>query len=222
MTDPTPPLLPPAKPHPVDVALAALSEVAAELLAGSRPSRFAELGTVVAVAQTVQQLRPAGLAGVEDMGLHPYEENIVINGGPVMMANPRRRGVRIGGFHDAADLNTQLLMMAQSFLEKYADIEKLKAQPTKSRLDEVTELAELFGLRMKLALDSPDPVPEEITTRINHLLKRIGEPPHEPEPDTDLSSDDVRRRPPDGPGRPDGGGLGEPVAERAGGDDGAR
>ena len=57
----------PAKPHPVDVALAAISEVAAELLASGRPSRFVELSRVATVALQVQRIRPAAVAGVEDM-----------------------------------------------------------------------------------------------------------------------------------------------------------
>jgi hypothetical protein len=189
---PATPLLPapvPAKPDPVDVALVALSEVATELLAGDRPSRFAELRQVMGVAMQVQRLRSAATVSVEDMGMVDDDEGMgVIR----HHRNPR--------WNDAADLNTQVIMLAQKFLEQYAEAEKKKAsRPDPDvRLNEVTELAELFELRLKLAL-ADHPVPDEITYRINQLLKRIGESApteetsHEPETANDDASSQQQR-----------------------------
>jgi len=213
----TPPALPPAiagpapKPHPVDVALAALSELAADLLASGKPSRFAELQNVTTIAMTIQQLRP--MTGVDDADI--VRDGVF--GAPLGQPIHHRRP-----YNDGADLNREIIMLAQSFLAQYAEAEKKKAERPDPdvRLNEVGELAELFNLRLKLAL-ADQPVPGEITTRIDHLLKRIGEPPHEPEPDPVVSALDVRGHPPDGAGDPDGGRVGEPLAERAGGDAGA-
>jgi hypothetical protein len=182
---------PPGKPQPVDVALAALSEMAAELLASGRPSRFVELRNVIAIVQNVQRLR--SVAGVDD------------------------------GWNDGADLSREIVMLGQNFLTQFAEVEKRKAdRPDPDvRLAEVSELAELYMLRLKLA-GADQEVPAEISYRIDHLLKKIGEPTHEPEPGPVVSSLPVRGHPPDGPGEPDRGGVGEPLAERAGGDDGAR
>lgn len=202
--------VPPLKPHPIDIALAALSEVAADLLASGKPSRFAELQNVTTIAMTIQQLRP--MTGVD---------NADIMGDGVFGA-PLCQPIHHRPYNDGADLNREIIMLAQSFLAQYAEAEKKKAERPDPdvRLNEVGELAELFNLRLKLAL-ADQPVPSEITTRIDHLLKRIGEPPHEPEPDPVVSALDVRGHPPDGAGDPDGGRVGEPLAERAGGDAGA-
>ena len=212
----------PTKPHPIDVALAALGQFATELLASGKPSRFAEMQMVASIAQHIQRLRPA--AGVDDVDLNDAAFDGYDALG-VMMPNPVRRrqgGIRMApAFNDTADLNTQILMMAQSFLEKYADIEKLKAKPGPSRMTEVMELSELMGLRSRLREEKED-VPDELNVRIDHLVKRIGEPVHEPASDPLVSSDDVRRHPPDFAEQPDRGRVGEPLAQRAGGDDGAR
>lgn len=211
--------VPPLKPHPIDIALAALSEVATDLLASGKPSRFAELQNVTTIAMTIQQLRP--MIGVDDADIMgdgvfgaPLGQPIIVN----RRARPP--------YNDGADLNREIIMLAQNFLATYMEAEKKKAAEKASRpepdvrLDEVTEMAELFTLRLKLA-GADQEVPREINVRIDHLLKRIGEPPHEPEPDPVVSALDVRGHPPDGAGDPDGGRVGEPLAERAGGDAGA-
>jgi hypothetical protein len=216
--------LPPPKPHPIDVALAALSEYAAEVLAGDRPSRFAELQVLTHVAQAVQRLKPPEAAGVADMGLGDGEDGFAVNAGfdfnveaPVM----RRRPVAARGhrWNDAADINTQMMMLAQRFLQQYVDAEKAKASKPDPdvRLNEVRELSELFLLRLNIATSGGEALPE-INSRIDHLLKRIGEPPHEParpepEPDPVVSPHPVRRHQADGAGEPDGGRVGEPLAE---------
>lgn len=232
MNEPTIPALPPgptdtppAKPHPIDVALAALSEYAAEVLAGSRPNRFAELQTIMHVSMAVQRIKPPEMAGVADMGMGEFGEDGFGVGGinfgvgaPVMPMRVQRG--HIPRWNDAADINTQMLMMAQKFLTEYMAIEKVKvSKPDPDvRLNEVTELSELFMLRLKLAAsDSVAEVPPEINSRIDHLLKRIGEPPHEPAPsepgpDTVLPADPLRGHQADGAGQPDGGRVGEPVA----------
>jgi hypothetical protein len=193
---------PPGKPQPVDVALAALSEMAAELLASGRPSRFVELRNVIAIAQNVQRLR--SVAGVDDVEFDGGEDNMLHV--PVRARHGR-------GWNDGADLSREIVMLWQNFLTQFAEVEKRKAdRPDPDvRLAEVSELAELYMLRLKLA-GADQEVPAEISYRIDHLLKKIGEPTHEPEPGPVVY----------GPGEPDRGGVGEPLAERAGGDDGAR
>lgn len=232
MNEPTIPALPPGptdapppKPHPIDVALAALSEYAAEVLTGDRPNRFAELQTIMQVSMAVQRLKPPEIAGVADMGMGEFGDDGFGVGGvnfgaPVMAHNPIhvRRG-HIPRWNDGADMQTQMMMMAQNFLKEYTAIEKAKASKPDPdvRLNEVSELAELFMLRLKLA-GADQEVPPEINYRVNALLKRIGEPPHEPAPsepgpDTVLPADPLRGHQADGAGQPDGGRVGEPVAE---------
>jgi len=166
----------PPKPHPVDIALAALSELAAGLIASGKPSRFAELQNVTGIAMTIQRLRPMG--GVEDV-FDDLAPGAAMGGGFIGQAIGHQRGVR---FNDGADLNREIIMLAQNFLATYAEAEKKKAAEKASRpepdvrLDEVTELSELFMLRLKLA-GADQEVPREINVRIDHLLKRIGEPP---------------------------------------------
>jgi hypothetical protein len=134
-------------------------------------------------------------------------------------------GLHMDRFNDGADLNRELLMLVQGFAEKYLEVERAKAKrPTlESRIDVASELAELMGLRLHLLQDG-QPVPDQVNSRIDDLLKRIGEPPHEPEPEPDpvVPADPVRGHPADGPGGPDRGRVGEPLAERAGGDGPAR
>jgi hypothetical protein len=212
----TPPELPLAKPHPVDIALTALGEVAAELLASGKPSRFAELQNVTAIAMQIQRLRP--IAGIGDVFGENGEDG---EGGHFRVVhNPIGvwQGHRAPRFNDGADLYREIIMLAQNFLTQYAEAEKKKASKPDPdvRLNEVTELAELYMLRLKLAGADHD-VPNEINTRIDQLLKRIGEPPHEPESSALVSAFSVRGHPPDGAGEPDGGRVGEPLAERAGG-----
>jgi hypothetical protein len=212
MTNPNPPLLPAStEPHPIDVALAALSQFTMDLLASGRVSRFAELQRVGNVAMQVQQLRP--VAGVDDVQPFDDGQNIMA-GQPIMM---RRHAAM--GFNDGADLNREVIMLAQKFFEEYTKTLSKKETKSDSRMSEVMELSDLVGLRSRLR-ENKEEIPDAINTRIDHLVQRIGEPPHEPEPDTVVFANDVRRRPPDGAGEPYGGRVGEPLAERAGGDDG--
>jgi hypothetical protein len=201
---------PSPKPHPVDIALSALSEVATELLASGKASRFAELQSVTTIALQIQRLRP--MAGVDEAIIDDGDENVGYRNG-VMRRNPIRvqQGMQ---FNDGADLNREIIMLAQNFLAQYAEAEKKKASKPDPdvRLNEVTELAELFMLRLKLA-GADESVPIEINARINQLLKRIGEPPHELQSDPVVSSLDVRGHPLDGAGEQDGCRVGEPLAE---------
>jgi hypothetical protein len=211
--DPLPPLPPlPSPPdsltvreHPIDRALAALSEATVLALASSKPSRFVEAGTLTTLAHQLQQLRPA--SGIADLGMDDDDGDIGM-GPPMMMPRiGRRRG---GNFHDVGDLNREMIMMAQGFLKTYQDIEKAKAnRPVPDvRLDQVTELAELMQLRMQLMREGAD-LPPEINTRIDHLLQRIGEPPHEQHPQAEsgpgpvVSAEPLRGHPPDGAGQQD-------------------
>lgn len=169
------------KPHPVDVALAALSEHAAALLVSDRSSRFGELHTVMTVAQLVQRLRPPG--GVADLGLDAGDADGEGIGGINPIGNPVMMRRHRGYFNDAADVNTQIIMLAQKFLDSYLEAEAAKHAkgPPDSRLNQVIELSDLMALRATLARDG-EAVPDEITTRIGHLLKQIGEPPRNQPP----------------------------------------
>jgi hypothetical protein len=206
----------PVRPHPVDVALAAISQMAGDLLGSDKPNRFGEIRSITSIAMQLQRMRPD--VGVSEIGDHED-----YNDAPVMM---RRGQVHGGGFNDAADVSREILMMAQTFITQYAEAEKRKADKPDPdvRLNEVGELAELYMLRLKLAGADQD-IPPEINYRISHLLKRIGEPSHEPDRpqwDPALSPEHVRGCQVDGSGGPDRGGVGADLAERAGGDDGAR
>jgi hypothetical protein len=219
---------PPPKLHPIDIALAALTEFAAETLVSGRPSRFAELQRVITIAAHVQALRVP--TSVEDADNKMFEGGNVggmIGGfgdGLPMPEPPMHRYVHRGvRFNDGADLNREIIMVAQQYLAHTLDAEKKKTVPD-NRLDAVAELAKLIELRAKLVLADQD-VPPEIGYRIDTLLKRIGEPSHAPEPDpgpAPVPADDLRRREADGAGQPDGGRVGEPLAERAAGDGLAR
>ena len=218
----------PAPPHPIDRALAALDDAVTLLVASGKPTRFAEIARLTTLAQQLQLLRPAG--GVDDVGGVGDDGNGMGYDGGIAMMN----GANLGGlvaapprrFNDTADLSREMLMLAQSFLKSYAETEKVKADaqaarnqlPIDVRIDVVAELTELMILRNKLALDGVEPVPEEITRRITHLLQRIGEPPHDqPEPQQDpvVHPEPLRGHPPDGAGGLDGDRVGEPLAERA-------
>lgn len=200
---------PPPRPHPIDAALAALSEAVSDLLVSDRSSRFGEINSLTTIAMHLQRLRPG--VGVDDVDPREDEFGDIVAHRPVMM---QRRRNPAPAFNDGADLNREIIMLAQTFLAQYVEAEKKKADKPDPdvRLDEVTELAELFGLRLKLAVADQD-IPPEINARIAHLLTRIGEPPHEPAPDPVVFAEHVRRREADGPGEPDGGGVGEALAE---------
>jgi hypothetical protein len=205
-----------AKPHPIDAAIAALSDHVTSLLASASPNRFGEIQIVTKLALQLQRLRPG--ADVDAMGMFDDDDE----DGPFVRRI--RHGALRRPFNDAADISTQTMMLAQNFLDKYAEIEKLKA--TKPDLDirlgYVSELAELFSLRWQMK-EKSESVPSEIEERVTALLKRIGEPSHEPNQhgsDPALPAEPVRGRETDGAGQPDGGGVGEPVAERAPGDGG--
>ena len=196
----------PAKVHPIDVALAALSEAAVEILLSDKPSRFAEAQRIMSVATHVQQLRPA--SRVAD--LLDEEDHAMAFGGlaapvpPFHHQNMAMPGARRGGvrWNDTADLTTQLIMVLQQALEA----QKPKTPDVESRLAVVKEMAALFELRLKLALVN-EAVPQELTTRIDYLLKKTGAPPHEPEPSREhplVPADPLRGHPPDGAGEEDG------------------
>jgi len=211
---PLPPLppLPPApltlREHPIDRALAALGEAAIMVIATGKPSRFAEVHMLTSIAHQLQQLRPA--AGVDDVGLGgDDEDNEMMDNGPPMMLPRIGRRRRMGGFNDGADLNREIIMMAQGFLKSYQEAEKLKAsRPAPDvRIDQVTELADLMTLRMQLMREGVD-LPIEINARINTLLQRIGEPSHDQHQDQSqrdsvVSAEPLRGHPPDGAGEQD-------------------
>lgn len=200
--------------HPIDRALGALDEALALLITSGKPSRFAEILRLTNLAHQLQCLRPAG--GVDDV----MDDDVGIygmNGG----INPAVGGVAVGvprRFNDAVDLNREIIMVAQNFLKSYLETEKLKAtKPAPDvRLAEVGELMELTELRLRL-MKEDQPVPQQIHARIDHLLHRIGEPAHapeppEPRPDPAVHAEPVRGHPPDGAGQLDGDRVGEPVA----------
>jgi hypothetical protein len=194
------PVAPPPKPHPIDLALAALSQLAAELLTGNRPSRFAELHTVSQIAVHIQRLRPDPSLG--DMGLGVDAPMHAPNPGYVIQP-----GRRMAAFNDGVDLNREIVMLGQSFLEKFMELEKAKTKPADSRLREVTELSELIDLRTRIDKTSAS-IPSAIQSRIDHLLTRIGAPhepaaPDEPASDPVVHPEPVRGHPPDGAGEPD-------------------
>lgn len=154
---------------PIDRALAAIAEAMTELLDGNKPSRFAETHELSSIARKLQNRRHA--TGVDDvLGEQEDEDDDMFP----RIANPRR-------FNDAADLSREMLMLAQGFMKEYTEIERLKiAKPTpETRLAEVSELAGLIELRLKIIL-AGEPMPREIDTRIDHLLQRIGEPHQDP------------------------------------------
>jgi hypothetical protein len=201
--------------HPIDRALAALGDAISLALASDKPSKFAEIGRLTSIANKLGALRPA--RGVDDV---QHVEEYEADGGGVMMANPGPMplGRR---FNDGADLNREMIMLAQGFLREYADIEKMKASRpvADGRLLEVSELSELYELRAKLALQNQQ-VPPQIDARIEALLKRIGETPNGSESPGSQSSailpaEPLRGHPPDGAGQPDGDRVGELVADRA-------
>lgn len=199
--------------HPIDRALTALSEAVALSLAGRSPSRFAEASRLTTLAHQLQGLRPA--AGVADVGLDDDDHEGNAGGPNIMMPNPLPRAYR---FNDGADLQREVLMIAQGFLKQYADIEKAKAAKpqTDSRLTEVMELTSLVELRIKIETEQDTKsVPEQIQRRIDHLLQRIGEPTHESEPSAVVPAEPIRGCPPDGAGGQDGDRVGEPLADGA-------
>ena len=206
--------------HPIDRALGALDEAVALLVTSGKRTRFAEILALSNLASQLQFLRPA--AGVDDVP-DAYNDGFGVGGVNVgmNMMNGAVMPMRPARFNDAVDLNREMIMVAQSFLKSYLETEKIKAsKPAPDvRLNEVGELAELMELRMKLAQDGQD-VPAEIGTRIEQLLRRIGEPPHEhhepePRPDPVVPAEPLRGHPPDGAGQLDGDRVGEPVADRA-------
>jgi len=202
-------------PHSIDRALAALSEAISELLASGKSSRFAEIADLAKTAYRLQQRRPA--SGVENV--HGMADDDDEYGGLNVMPVRRAR------FNDGADLNREIIMLAQGFLKSYMEIEQNKASKPEPdvRLNVVMEMADLIRLRTTMAKDG-EPIPDPINQRIDHLLQRLGETPHEPQPNhvPAISPFDVRRHSPDGAGEQDGDRMGEPVAERANGDLGDR
>lgn len=211
--------VPPPAPeqHPIDRALAAIGDAISLALASDKPSKFAEIGRLTNIAHKLGALRPArGVDGVHADAGAPYDEygdNGAVMGGPNLLP--------VRPYNEGADINRQMIMLAQGFLREYAEIEKAKLNKppiAEGRLLEVTELSELFELRIKLSAEK-QAVPEQIGARIDYLLKRIGEPPHEPEPrpgsDSLVPAQPLRGHPPDGAGQPDGDRVGEPVADGA-------
>lgn len=208
--------------HPIDRALVAISDAITDLLASVKPSRFAK---IVALASTAGQLQRQRLAAsVEDVGLddgNVDDDDFVGNNfGP----EPRfpLRQMRLPRFNDGADISREILMLAQGFLKSYMEVEQRKvvARPD-TRLNEVMELSELTLLRVRMMKDG-EQVAEEINQRVNHLLQRIGEPHAESQPNSVVHPEPLRGYPPNGAGEPDRDRMGEPVAERAGGDLGNR
>jgi hypothetical protein len=184
--------------HPIDVALSALSEIAADLLAGDRPSRFAEIQRITSVALQVQRLRtPSDVHGaLEALDNVPqiYGNNMNFVHGAVMPARP---------FNDVADINRELIMAAQSFFDQQ--------QGGKT----VSELSELMALRSRIRKGGEGEVPEAIQARIDHLLKKMGESSRDNEPRNDsvVPAEPVRRHPLDEQGAGDASRMGEPLAQ---------
>jgi hypothetical protein len=192
--------------NPIERALAALDEAVAGLAASGEPTRFAKIGVIIRAAQQLAQLRATR---VEDLGF----DDGINEGGIGMMVQPRP----IRPFNDAVDLNREIVMLAQGFLKNEQQRRDSRPEPD-TRFDEATELSELLNIKQKFG----DVVPKEIQTRIDHLVKRIGEPIHEPQSDPLVHPDPVRGHSPDGAGELDGNRVGEPVPERANGAHDAR
>lgn len=209
----------PVRSHPIDVAVAALGEYVADIVRSSRPSRFTEVQAVAGIAAHLQAMRVERVADV-DATRNAEMVRQALGADMVIVGNP-------GGANDVADLHRELLMMAQTYLTQYVEVEKKRAERsgTDNRLETVDELAELFTLRLKIAAADQD-VPPEINFRIDTLLKRVGEPTsippstpgdtdHEPAPDPVVPAVDLRGHQVDVPGGPDGSGVGAPVADGA-------
>jgi hypothetical protein len=149
----------------------------------------------------------------EDLGVgHQLGPNVGFNvglgvDGNPFMGQPLRMPLR--RFNDAADINTQLIMILQEGLKEWSASQKAKAsrEDLDIRLETVSELGKLFEMRAKLTLADSE-VPAEIQSRIETLLKRIGAPAHEriiPRSDSVVPADPLRGHPVDGAGQPDGG-----------------
>jgi hypothetical protein len=180
----------PSKLSPIESAIAALSAAMAELLAGDKPSRFRE---VQGLARTAAQLQQ-GLASSVD-AIDYYHNHGEVDVGPI---NVQPWGNR--PFNDAVDLNREILMTAQKFLQNYLEVERVKAvkpiASLESRLLEAEELGRLIELRLRFGSECPD----QIDRRVDYLLNRIGELPHEPEPESGalVHSEPVRGHQADG------------------------
>jgi hypothetical protein len=191
--------------HPIDRALAAISDAIADLLTSNKPSRFAEIGELARTACKLHRQRHAGSVDEVDDMAEDGDGNYGNFAPPVMM-HPRR-------FNDAVDLNRELVMIAQGFIKNYLEVEQRKmSKIEESRLNIVTELTELTALRVRMLKDD-EAIPEEINHRIDYLLQRIGEPFHEPQSDPVVHPESVRGHPTDGAREPDRDRVGEPVAE---------
>jgi hypothetical protein len=216
---PTPP-----KEHPIDRALAALSDAAIDLLATKKPSRFAEVQSLAGLAMQVHTLRP--MSGVDDaLGADGYDPFVpAIHPVAGYAHGYPHRVHHVPAFNDLADINRQLLMLAQNFVQQHADdaTKRARRPDAELRLTEAGELAELILLRVKLLAAGED-VPKEVASRIEILLAHTGEAPHASTPENAVvPAEPLRRHPLDGPGERDGGRMGEALAERAGGANGAR
>src|SRR5579883_873794 len=202
--------------HPIDRALAAIAEAVMLALASKRPSRFSEAEALSRLESRLQRLRPAkSIADVEDgvKRADDDEEDMGADGEDFPNAAPylpRRR------FNDAADLNREILMLAQGFFSQYMEVERLKVAATPDvRLNEVLELAALVELRLKLMKEG-QPVPAEIDAREEQLRKRIGEERHaQPQSSPVVPPEPVRGHPADGTGAADADRVREPDADRA-------
>jgi hypothetical protein len=166
--------------HAIDRALAAISDAVTELLSTSEVNRFSKVHDLSALANALQRHRPAekvddvpaGQVNNNDNG-HVGEYNYGIDGWQPIIPGVHRqmhplRPIRV---NDQADMNREILMLGQAFLESQA---KLKpARPAE-------ELHSLIDLRIHLKRNGED-IPKEINDRITQLLQEIGTP-HAPDP----------------------------------------
>jgi hypothetical protein len=184
--------------HPIDRALAAISDAMSDVLVGGKSSRFAEVVELARIAHKLQQRRH--VTDLDEGGI-----GINVAGGAVV---PR--------FNDGVDISREILMLVQGFLKNYMEVEhrKVSKPDPDTRLNEVMELAELTALRIRMLKDD-EQVPDQVDQRITHLLQRIGEPSHAPQSDhvSAFSAESLRGHPPNGAGETDRDRVGEPVAE---------
>jgi hypothetical protein len=196
--------------HPIDRALAAISDAMSDVLVGGKSSRFAEVVALARIAHKLQQRRHVtSLDEVNNGDVGGVDVNVA------GVVDPNRI-LHVPRFNDGADISREILMLVQGFLKNYMEVEhrKVSKPALDTRLNEVMELAELTALRIRMLKDD-EQVPDQVDQRITHLLQRIGEPSHAPQPDhvSAFSAEPLRGHPPNGAGEPNRDRVGEPVAE---------
>src|SRR5579875_970910 len=181
-----------------------------------KPSRFREIADLTTIAARLQ-----GMLAERVDDIDPDFDEL-----PPAEVYPRRR--RYAG--DVADMNREILMMAQQFMGQYMEMLKPKSEERgevtitrgSSASEENYELQQMLDLRQRLREDQEE-VPAAVEKRIKQLFDRIEERTHDasdPASDPVVLADDVRGRLLGGGGAGDGSGVGGSLAERRAGDEG--